>query len=305
MVSWWEKQGHEVIRQPYYNPELVAWADVIWFDTCDNNLKVAWDPPQNYLDDWAKEGKSIPWKMQDIGLQNKKVICRAIDIEVWHGHQNNVNWDYVDDVIFIAPHIQKLANEFEGLRNSRTKQHVIPCGVDIDYFTFAEHKPGKKIAWIAERWASKGVNTTLQFMTMLPKEYELHACGIWHDYDWEEAYAQDFIEKHLKDRVFITDRADDINEWLEDKNYLWSASTKEAFGYSIAEAASKGIKPIVHHYYGAEFPWGESGWLWNSLPEAIEMLSGDYDSKSYRQYLIDHNLTQEAMMRSFDGVING
>jgi sugar phosphate isomerase/epimerase len=47
MVKWWVDHGHEVKYERYYNPELVHWADVIFFHTCDNNLKCATNPGDN------------------------------------------------------------------------------------------------------------------------------------------------------------------------------------------------------------------------------------------------------------------
>ena len=50
MMEWWIGQGHEVQRQAYYNPEMVDWADVVYFFTCDNNLLSATNPDQALKD---------------------------------------------------------------------------------------------------------------------------------------------------------------------------------------------------------------------------------------------------------------
>ena len=82
MKSWWEKQGHEVNYQRYYNPQLAnEWADVIWFDTCDNNIASATNPGQALL---ADDANYRPWDLHDMDLTGKKVIVRPIDIEVWY-----------------------------------------------------------------------------------------------------------------------------------------------------------------------------------------------------------------------------
>ena len=64
---------------------------------------------------------------------------------------------------------------------------------------------------------------------------------------------------------------------------------------------SAGITPL-HRYYGADATWPEI--TWSSIDEAVDMITEmKYDSNFYRQYLIDHHLDLESMMRSFDEII--
>lgn len=47
---------------------------------------------------------------------------------------------------------------------------------------------------------------------------------------------------------------------------------------------------------------------WNGIDEAVEMIANltyasDYDSASYRQYLIDHGYTLPSMMEAIDLII--
>jgi len=72
--------------------------------------------------------------------------------------------------------------------------------------------------------------------------------------------------------------------WLDDKAYLLNTSGKEAFCYAVGESMSKGIKPVVHHFYGAEEVW-PSRYLWNSVNEAVEQIEGDHSPVEYRQYI--------------------
>ncbi len=54
MQKWWESHGHEVKYNRYYNPEYALWADVIWFDTADNNVMSGTNPGDALMDDAAK-----------------------------------------------------------------------------------------------------------------------------------------------------------------------------------------------------------------------------------------------------------
>jgi glycosyltransferase involved in cell wall biosynthesis len=312
MVEWWKNAGHEVEVQRYYNPAVAEWADVLWFDTCDNNLASATNPGSAILDD---EANYKPWDLHDMDLSNKKVICRPIDIEVWQGHWAAAKWDVVDDTIFIAPHNRNLVDPDALPENKGTRIHTEPCAVNLDRYRFAERGPGFDIAVVGERWMSKGADYILQIALKLKEidpRYKIHWLGKRSDYQWELAYFDDFIEHHQLP-IEITNWLEGdnaVDEFLEGKNYLLSASHKEAFGYNIAEAMAKGIKPVAHRFYGADDLW--PGMTWDSLDQAITALDADFDtnkgqpynSESYRQYLIDHGYTLPQMMEKFDAIIN-
>lgn len=307
MENWWVSQGHQVKRSTYYNPELVEWADILWFDTTDNNLASATNPGQAIL---ADDANFRPWDLHDHDLTNKKVIVRAIDIEVWQGHFAAAYWDVVDDLIFIAPHIRNLVDTdtltgvHEGL-----KVHIIPCAVDLNRWTFKERGHGFDIAIVSEKWTSKGTDLILQIALKLKKideRYKIHWLGQRSDYPWEYAYFDDFVEHHDLNIEFtnILNDGRTVDEFLEGKNYLLHASHKEAFSYATAEAMAKGIKPVVHRFFGADDLW--PGMTWNMIDQAIEAITvGDYDSYSYRDYLIQHGYTLPQMMEAIDKVIKG
>lgn len=297
MVEWWQAQGHEVKRERYYDPELVDWADVIWFDTCDNNLQVASNGMLDHPD----------WPMRLHNIQGKRVVVRVIDIEAWYGHHLNVDWSLVTDVVFLAPHIKELVEKDIDFVATSTRVHVIPCGVNLAKFPLAEkEEPGRKIAWVCEKWPTKGIDYALQIMASLPPGYELHALGPWNDrYAWEKAYQEDFIKRNVI-AFFDYDWVDDLPAWLADKDFILSCSKKEAFGYSIAEGMAMGLKPIIHNFYGAEWLWGKTGLLWNTIEEAVELIDDVPEAgHEYRDMLLGLGYTTDFMMRRLDEVIHG
>lgn len=245
--------------------------------------------------------------MHEMDLSKKKIIVRPIDIEVWQGHHAYDNmWTLVNDVIFLAPHIQQIMMADSRPQQGTFKQHVIPCGVDLDKWTFKERADGFKIGVVAERWVSKGVDYVLQIALRLKEideRYNIYWLGRNNDYHWEAEYLKDFIKHNKLSLTLEEDFVDDLNSWWENKNYVLHASHKETYTYAVAEAMAKGIKPILHRYYGADATWPDM--TWSNIDEAVDMITAmEYDSHSYRQYLIDHKLDLENMMRSIDAVIN-
>ena len=308
MVEWWLAHGYEVKRETYYNPELVDWADVVWFDTCDNNLLSATNPNQALKDEWKYSNRPGAWDMHEMDLSKKKIIVRPIDIEVWQGHFAYDNmWPLVNDVIFLAPHIQQIMMADSRPQQGNFKQHIIPCGVNLDRWTFKERTDGFKIGVVAERWVSKGVDYVIQIafrLKEIDERYKIYWLGKNNDYHWEAEYLKDIIKTFSLPIVLQEDFVEDLDAWWEDKNYCLSCSHKETYAYNVAEAMAKGIKPIFHRYFGADMTW--PGLTWSSLDEAVDLITEiKYDSTSYRQYLLDHKLDLESMMQSIEGVING
>lgn len=312
MQKWWESQGHEVRRSTYYDPKLVEGSDVLWFETTDNNILSATNPSQALL---ADDANFKPWDLHDHNLEGKKVIVRPIDIEVWQQHYWGARWDLVTDMIFIAPHIRNLVEvELLDGYHQDMKVHTIPHSINLDRYKFAERGHGFDIAVVSERWMSKGADYILQVALKLKKidpRYKIHWLGKRSDYQWELAYFDDFIEHHQLPIEFTNwiDGDNAVDEFLEGKNYLLHASHKEAFSAATAEAMAKGIKPVVHRFYGADALW--PGMTWDSIDEAVEMITGPniegtsswYNSAKYRQYLLDHGYDLDSMMQKIMKVI--
>ncbi len=306
----WLNQGHEVKMARYYDPELVRWGDVIYFFTCDNNLKMATNPPVDNPD-------FAGYDMHDMDLAGKRIVVQPIDIECWYGHHLECKWDLVDDVIFIADHILNMVDPWTlPGRREDMRVHTVQLGVDLDKWTFKERGPGFNVAIISEKWTSKGTDLLLQLMLKLKNmdsRWKFYWLGQRSDYPWEYAYFDDFVEHHQLPVEFINILNDGrtVDDFLDDKNYLLHASHKEAWSAATAEAMAKGIKPVVHRFYGADDIW--PGMTWDTLDEAITMLDADngtnrgqpYNSVSYRQYLIDHEYTLPQSMVKIDRIIKG
>lgn len=304
MQAWWSNHGYEVRYERYYNPELVLWADIVFFHTADNNIKSATNPGEAIL---ADDANFKPWGLREHDLSNKKVIVQPIDIECWQGAHNGVDWDLVNDTIFIAPHIQKLVEKDVTFKN---KTHVVKCGVNLDRYKFKERQHGFDVAVISEKWSSKGIDLILQVAKRLhdiDSRYKIHWLGRWSGSEpsWDIAYFEDYIKHNDLNFEFTEYLEGDnaIDEFLDDKNYLLHASHKEAFSYATAEAMAKGIKTVTHRFFGADDIWPNM--TWDTIDQAVDAItSGPYDSRAYRQYLIDHGLTHEQEMEQIEAIIN-
>jgi len=284
LVEHWEKSGHEVKVDRYFDPALVHWCDTAFFEFCDLSIQRASDPNDSM---WDKTPQP----------RNKSIIVRAHDIDIWTGHHNSVQFDFVNHLVFVAKHMQdKMLSEIKIPRE--TEVHLIKHGIHIDRFTFRERPLDKKIAWVCNCNEAKNLPLALQVIAA-NSDYSLHILGDELD-SWKKAYVLDFIARNNLN-VYLTERVDDVNQFLEDKDFLLLTSMKEAFSFVVGESMSKGIKPLIHHFYGAENVWDEK-YLWNKVSEVRPMLEGEYNSQEYRQY-IEANYALPRMLDEYDKIL--
>jgi len=304
MRDHWRDLGHEVIQQGGYSPEKADWADLIYIEWTDLNIQLA--SKQIWFDKTPHEPFDRPIKDRN----KKKLVNRMIDIDMWAGHGGGVNWAGVDDLIFIAPHIQRLANQRfaeQGIREC--KQHLIRPGVDLDKWTFRKKRADKvkNIGFIGELWENKGIDRAIRILIQLVRQsntnWRLHLRGTWPNSNYFYHYNQNLIDAcGVRELItFYPDRVEDLNAWYENMDYMLCASIKEAFSYVTAEAMAKGIKPVIHRFYGAEAIWDER-YLFSTESEAVEsFLSEDYNPEEYRAYIEKH-YDQKRMLKEMDKV---
>ena len=287
----WTELGHEVVLQGGYNPEKADWADLIWIDWTDLNVQLA--ASQEWFDKTPHERFSRPI----IDRDKKKLINRMIDIDMWSGHGAGVKWEGVDDLVFVAPHIQRLANQrfaSAGIRD--VSQHLIRLGVDLDKWNFRDRRTDKvkNIAFVGELWENKGIDRALRILIQLVRQsdtnWRLHLKGRWPNANYFYHYNQNLIDSNgVRELItFYEDFIPDMNDWYSQMDYILVPSIKEAFSYVTAECMSKGIKPVINRFYGAPEIWPEK-YIFDTESEAVKMLlSSEYNPEEYRYYIAEH-----------------
>jgi glycosyltransferase involved in cell wall biosynthesis len=179
-----------------------------------------------------------------------------------------------------------MLNDFLAERfKSRTgiEPIVIRNGVSLENWTYKERTHGKKIAMVGFLNMKKGFPLALQILYALPEEYTLHIAG-----GLQQGEVIDYLAYHavgaLKDRILWYKHVDNINGWLEDKNYLLSTAISEGCPNNVIEAMAKGIKPVVHSWPGAKEQFGD---VFDTINEAIEMIlpGSPYRPEVYRQLI--------------------
>lgn len=255
VMHWGEKYDVRVMNTP--DEREKAWADIAWFEWCDQNII-----------NWSK----IEWEAP--------IICRLHSYEAFTEMPEYVDWRKVTHLTFVADHIRELFfMKWPNLKGN-IETSIIPNGVDMSKWTFRERGHGNKIGFVGYLNPKKGIDLLLMMAHMLP-QYEFHVCGQIQDNHIGYDFSTQISEIH---NVWYTEGVphEQMDDWMDQIDYLISPSIVESFGYSIAEAMAKGIKPLIRNRSGAI--WHET---WRTVEDFIALLNGNYDSQSYRDHI--HN----------------
>lgn len=266
-----------VVRNTSQIDTGMKWADICWFEWCDELIV------------YGSRPEAI----------KKVVICRLHSYEAFTSNINNVNWDLVDKVVFVADHIRDYVISQTKLLN-REKTIVIPNGVKIEKCIYRKKASGFNIAYVGYINYKKGPMLLLHtFKAIHDKDsrYKLYIAGQFQD-GRDLLYFQQMIpEMGLQDAVFFQGWQDDLNSWLIDKDYIICTSILESQNKSVMQAMCKGIKPLIHNFVGAKRIYPEK-YIWNTIDEAVSMvLRKEYNSRDYRSYIID-NFSMEKEINS-------
>lgn len=207
---------------------LLEWADLAWFEWCDNLIIAATQLPKKC-----------------------RIICRLHSYEAFTDMPGKVDWSKVDRLIFVNPSVQEI---FEQQLSVKIAKNVIYNGVDVSRFSIPENKQsGKKIASVGYINYKKNPTLLLYCFKKIheyDREYSLHIAG-----NHQDPRIQLYFDHFLKENplpIHFDGWVEDMPTWYADKDFVISTSLFESFHYSIAEGMASGLLPLIHNWYGAK-----------------------------------------------------
>lgn len=263
--------------------KAIKWGDVIWVEWASNEAVVA-----SYL--------KSPYK---------RLFIRLHRFEAFEPYPFLIKWENVDKVVFVSNFMKEVLED-RKIKIGNEKSKVIYNGVDLDRYDFKQRENGYNIGWVAHIIPRKNLHIALEIIRKLAEKderYVLHIAGDFPDLMYER-YIKHLIKvANIEKNVILYGWVDDMAKWWNDKNYLLSTSMHESFGYNIAEAMAKGIKPIIHNFDGAEELYDKQ-FLFSNIDEAVEkIVTGEYNSSYYREYLEKKGWTLEKQIEEFKRLI--
>ncbi len=261
----------------------IEWADICWFEWCDELLIYA--------------------SKLEIAKQ-KKIICRLHSYEAFTYYPTQVNWDCVDKLIFVSENIRKYAIEHSKVNKQITI--VIPNGVDMSKWSFKHRNSGFNVAYVGYINYKKGPMLLLHTISAIYNQdsrYKFYIAGQFQDPRYSLYFQQMVKEFGLENNCFFEGWQQDVDKWLEDKNYILCTSVLESQNMSVMQAMAKGIKPVVHNFVGAKGIYSNK-YLWNTIGEAVCNITEEYyNSYEYRDFVND-NYSLEKQINTINGVMD-
>lgn len=255
----------DAVSSRRYLKEIMLHSDLCFFEWCGGALA--------YGSNLA-EAANIP------------IICRIHRYEVFSQHLNIVNWENVDKAVFIAEHICSLF--ISKTKFPQKKTALIYNGFDFRRFNYKNRTRGFKIAYLGALIYRKAPEMLLQVMKKLVDidyRYKLYLAGENPTKEIEIYLDYMLKEMGLQNNVMYDGFQANVDQWLEDKDYIICSSIGEGHITAIQEAMIKGIKPIIHNYPGAKELYGPEH-LWNTIDEAVELITkSPYNSKHYHDMI--------------------
>ncbi|NFB31227.1 methyltransferase domain-containing protein [Clostridium botulinum] len=245
----------------------MKWADICWFEWCDELIIYG-----SKLE-LAKE---------------KKIVCRLHRYEAFTEYITAVCWENVDKLIIVSQHLKDILEV--NIPNIEKKVDIIAIdnGVNLKKYKLKERNIGFNIGYVGYIHSRKNPTLLLQIMYELVKRdnrYKLYIAGKFQDDMLKMYWYYQVKEMKLDNNIIFDGWQSDIEEWLENKNYILSTSIHESFGYGIAESMASGIKPVIHNFLFANQIW-EREYLFNGIFEAIDIIqSPKYNYKGYRNFI--------------------
>ena len=258
--------------------DLMQWSDISWFEWCT---------------ELARIGTHLP-----------KVCRTVIRLHRYEAHMDwpqVINWDNVDMLMTVGNQwVMRAIRHWVSDIDQRTAQVTVPNGVNLDAIDFKVNQPGKKIAFVAKLRMVKNPMLLVQCMDRLLKidpDYKLYMAGDRGDLLLRHYLEHATGELGISDAFVYDDFQDDIQGWLEDKNFIVSTSVIESQGMGILEAMAAGIKPVIYNFPGAEGIFGRAP-LFNTPQEFChKILDDSYDSRQYREFVEQRYSLRQQLLR--------
>lgn len=264
--------------------QAVQWADVVWLE-------------------WGNE-MAIQLTQHPTLLNDKHVILRLHSYEALSGYVGQIDWNRVNDIIFVCKHIQDLSIAQIAIGDTLQKNPatwIIPNGIDISRFAYKERTKGPNIAYLGAINHKKGPMLLLHAFHALftmNKKYHLHIAGKYQDPRYRFYFKKMIKKLGMESNVHEYGEITKPENWLDDMNYIINSSVLEGHPVGIAEAMAMGIKPLIHSFVGSDNLYPDD-YIWYTIPDLKKLVkSKDYNSQEYRDYIIENRWTLDAQIES-------
>jgi len=233
--------------------------------------------------------------------EHKNLIILTRGVGVYESRIDRIIWKNIKTLFFLQQHQLDYFKRRWGNKKIPTKLGVLPVPAPLKQFTLKKDiRLTNKVALIANITDRKGSAYIPDFLQMYP-DLTIHHLGqvclygnpVREYVRWrlerDGTANRYFWKKHISQG--------DLNNWLEDKSYIWLPSISEGFCRALIEGHCKGLKPIIKNYAGAETIW-DNTFLYDRIDQIKRILDLPYEPERYRKY-VNNKFNKEKVAEIF------
>ncbi|MDR3155300.1 MAG: glycosyltransferase [Deltaproteobacteria bacterium] len=221
-------------------------------------------------------------------LRGKQVIVRIHNYEVHDNLVDRLDFSGVTDIVFVCSYLRDLFL----LKNLKVptgcRVHVVHNGIDIRRFRYVQRGDSRKdIAFLAYISYKKDPMVLMQAFAFLHRRHpdaKLHIAGMFQDRRYEIGMPHFLRESGLSDRAVFYGHITNADEWLKDKDYIFSSSLLESQGVGMLEAMSCGCRPLIYNFPGASDLYLRSQ-LWTTFDDLEDRYVRGQDPKEASDFV--------------------
>jgi glycosyltransferase involved in cell wall biosynthesis/spore maturation protein CgeB len=227
---------------------------------------------------------NLAWYSQN-KLPGQRLVARFHSQELFTNYPNLVNFEKVDQVVFVGDFIRRSAIRKFGIPESVTS--LIPNTVDLAGLDLPKTNDARfNIGLVGIVPEQKRLDVALDVLTALRKtddRYKLFVKGRKpEDYPWMAArpqemafYAEQFDriehDPNLRGAVTFDEHGNDMSAWYQKIGIALSVSDFESFHFTLADGAASGAVPVSLAWPGAELIYPKS-WISASIDGVCERI---------------------------------
>ena len=229
-------------------------------------------------------------QLSHLKINKTRQICRLHRFEAYHPIIKDMNWKNLDDLIVVAPHMKTLIKD-RVPESKQTRVTMIPPYVNMDRFTLKEENPQKETINVGTLGSLRYVKNPpliLECFKALQDrnkdvKYTFHIAGQVNPQDDEISNYFNYARESMGLDISLWGQVKKPEDYLAGLDILFTASSIEGFPVGVMEAASCGVLPLVHNFFGSEglYP---SNMHWKSIDEFIAKSRQKLEPKKYRDW---------------------
>ncbi|MCU1567140.1 MAG: glycosyl transferase family 1 [Pseudarthrobacter sp.] len=242
---------------------------------------------------------------------HQRLVTRVHLQEIFRPYLRDVDYDRVDEVVFVGQHILDIAVRDHGV--PRNISSVSPNAIDVDALRQPKTPDARfNIGFVGIVPARKRLDKALDVLRVLrahDSRYRLFIKGKRpEDFPWmanrpeenafyEEQYARLEGDPLLAGAVTFDPQGDDMAEWYRKIGIVLSVSDFESFHLTLPDGAASGAIPASLAWPGADQIYPTT-WLHSDTEQMAEHLIGLADEERWRQLGAE---AQEFVASNLDG----